>query len=95
MAAHVKTALEQIIVDNFHYDHLMPAFDISCWTDDLDLSDYSDMRSIVQDYATYPDNHRRDRVKTIAKLLLPKYTAVWESLCKPDNREAWHRAKYG
>ena len=95
MAAHVKTALEQIIANDFHYDHLMPAFNISCWTDDLDLSDYSDMWSIVQDYAAYPDNHRRDMVKTIAKLLLPKYTAVWESLGKPDNREAWHKAKYG
>lgn len=94
MAAHVKTALEQIIVDNFHYDHLMPAFNISCWTDDLDLSDYIYLRDIVRDYAVYPDNHRRDVVKTAAKMLLSKYTDIWQSLGCPDNREMWHKALF-
>lgn len=94
MAAHVKTALEQIIVGNFHYDHLMPAFNISCWTDDLDFSDYVDFRAIVESYSTMPDNKRYDMVKITAKTLLPKYTAVWKLLGKPDNREEWHKAKY-
>lgn len=95
MAAHVKTALEQIIVDNFHYDHLLPAFDLSCWTEDLDFNDYCDLHDIVKAYATMPDSHRHDMVKQSAKLLLPKYIQQWESLGRPDTREAWRMAKFG
>lgn len=96
MAAHVKTALEQIVRGTVsNPDHIESALNLSCWSEDLDFSDYCDFSSIFNSYLNYPVGMRMDMVKMVAVNLLPKYTAVWESLGKPDNREGWHRAKYG
>ena len=95
MAAHVKTALEQLVAGNFHYDQLLPAFKLSSWTEDLDFTDYCDFLAIVKSYATFPDNERHDMVKNVARMMLPKYTGQWEELGKPDNREGWRVAKWG
>lgn len=96
MAAHVKTALEQIVRGTVsNPDHIESALNLSCWSEDLDFSDYCDFSSVFNSYSNYPVEKRIDMCKMVARSLLPKYTAVWESLGKPDTREEWHKAKYG
>lgn len=95
MAAHVKTALDQIIRGTVsNPDHIETALNLSCWSEDLDFSDYCDFSSIFNSRFDYPVDKRMGMIVMVAKQLLPKYTAVWEKLGKPETREEWHKVKF-
>lgn len=66
---------------------LQTALILSCWTEQLDLKDYLDLKAIVE---------KPDRVALLAwfDAMLAKYTPEWEQLCQPKNMEAWLKAKY-
>lgn len=96
MAAHIKTALEQIIRGTVNNpDHIESALNLSCWSEDLDFSDYCDFSSIFNSSLNYPVDKRMDMIVMVAKTLLPKYTDIWQSLGNPETREDWHKAIYG
>jgi hypothetical protein len=94
MAAHVKTALEQIITDKYPSGHIRAALNFSCWVEDLSLADYVKFDDVCNHFVM-TDREKDMYCKELAKQLLPYYTILWESLGKPDNREAWHKAVYG
>lgn len=92
MAAHVLTALNQIIEDpEGNMQYLPSALDLSCWTEDLDLQDYCQLRDIVK------MNHNESYIalQGWARLMRMKYTPKWERLGRPETREAWRKAKWG
>lgn len=86
MAAHVLTALDEIIVwidsGEITWNMLQGALDLSCWTEDMEFRDYSFLSDIVkaQDEAA------------LEKFVLDiheKYKKIWNDLAQPRTREEW------
>lgn len=51
-------------------------------TDNLDMDDWVELKK------------HSDNVQPVAARLLPKYEKMWEEFGKPENYEAWQRARY-
>lgn len=91
MAAHLKTALEQVTQDielnRINWNHLQAALDISCWTEDLRLDDYVQLQGIVTDQDL-------QRLKEWVFYNLIKAEIEWGELGQPATREQWILTKY-
>lgn len=94
MAAHIKTALEQIIIDKYPAGHIRSALNFSCWTEELSLSDWVKFDDVCNHFVM-ADNEQNIYCKELAKQLLPAYTIQWTELGKPKTREEWRKAKHG
>lgn len=94
MAAHIKTALEQIAENKYPSGHVRIALQFSCWSEELSLDDYCRFDDIVNHFEM-TDTEKDKECRRTAKLLLPKYTSQWETLGKPQTREAWRMAQFG
>lgn len=99
MAAHVYTALQQIEADierlNLNlFNQLEPALSFSCWTEDLDLDEYGELRQIVELHDTTP-LVAEDRLYEWVRTMKVKYEQVWQGYGEPRTREQWLEAKYG
>ena len=91
MAAHVLTALKQIREDikqnRLNWSFFVAALMLSCWTEDLELDDYSQLDKIV----TAEDK------KLLSDWIIStynKYYNEWFNLGCPKTREAWRKEKY-
>lgn len=86
MAAHILTAINQIIENpEREFRHIKAALNLSCWTEDLDLNDYSRL-SLVENSG---------ELRFWAQQAKGKYEWRWEKLECPETREEWHKAQYG
>jgi hypothetical protein len=91
MAAHVVTALNEIKKDlqqgnPVQWDILNAALNLSCWTEDLDLDEYTALLVIVQ--KKYPMH-----LALLVGQCLEKYTNKWVLLGQPKTREEWLRTQ--
>lgn len=89
MAAHVLTALQQIIENpSREFEHLPSALDISCWTEDLSFLDHEELAELAY-------NGDVDGVEGWAYSHREKYYNEWVRLGRPETREEWREARYG
>lgn len=93
MAAHVKTALEQIKASQYPSSHINGALEISSWTEELTLTEYCEFDDIVNSIEL-TTRQRDAQCKLLAAILLHKYTQLWHDLGEPETREAWHKARF-
>ncbi len=92
MAAHVVTALEQVLQDikynRVNFDYLESALNLSCWTEDLDYPDYDLLCRAVANKSISDLYFWRQGIGL-------KYRAIWLNLGQPATREEWRVAKWG
>lgn len=101
MAAHVKTALEQISEQlnneqnySFDFDSLDAALNLSCWTEDLSLEDFTELDFIIA--VSYRDYFQAvDDLKQFITVHYLKYKQEWLDLGQPATREEWRQLKWG
>jgi hypothetical protein len=91
MAAHILTALDQLTddikEDRVRWDFIQTALDFSCWTEDLDLFDYSELQEIVN----------RESIEGLSNWITDKYDlyyGIWLGLGMPTTREKWNKVKF-
>lgn len=91
MAAHIKTALEQLKEGKFIVDSVRSALALSCWTEELDFDDYLGFSQLVHGgpERVPPVVYVRDAVMGFAFALYPKYRERWYNLGCPKTREQW------
>ena len=94
MAAHVKTALEQIMEQKYPSSHLRGALQFSCWTEDLTMEEWAKFDDIVNHF-TMTDNEKDAECKKLARKLFNKYVEEWLTLDMPATREEWRELKWG
>lgn len=87
MAAHVLTGLNQVTKGEFTLSQMRAALNLSSWTEDLTLSDWSAFNKLVEaDDLEGIVNH--------AKSILDLYKSIWRALGEPRMREDWSEAYY-
>jgi hypothetical protein len=91
MAAHVLTALNQlnddIKEDRVNWEHIQSALNLSCWSEDLDLFDYSELQTIVNlQLIGALDNWITDKYDF--------YHNKWLEFGQPRTREEWLKSKF-
>jgi len=91
MAAHILTALDQLTddikSDRVRWDFIQAALNLSSWTEDLDLFDYSELQDITT----------RESVSGLSNWITDKYDfyyGIWLGLGMPTTREEWNRVKF-
>jgi hypothetical protein len=91
MAAHVLTALNQLTDDikenRVRWDFIQSALNFSCWTEDLDLFDYSELQEIVN----------RESINGLDNWIIDKYDfyyGIWLGMGMPKTREQWLKVKF-
>jgi len=94
MAAHVVTALNQIIEQKYPASHIRGALNLSCWTEDLTMKEWVEFDNIISHF-TMTDNEKDAECKKLARKLLPYYTDIWNELNQPVTREEWRLNKWG
>jgi hypothetical protein len=88
MAAHIYTALNQIKDDLLltnkilYWEGLQAALDYSCWTEELDLSEYAELQAVVKEQSLVKLAYWLGKT-------IPVYQQRFVKLDYPADRETW------
>ena len=95
MAAHVIVALAQVaqelnvdrnvtLLDEPNWEGLKAATELSCWTEELDIDDFSNLVAAIGIFDTWG-------LYEWMEIVAPKYLARWAGLGFPASREEWRK----
>lgn len=82
MAAHILTALDELIADRFTLSQVHGALMFSSWTEDLTTTDWTAFNRLV-------DSADSAGIVEHAKSIRPLYASIWNLLNQPTTREQW------